>query len=134
MKASGLSIVLGLAAGLLGGCNANSTYTATDRSQVATFRGRSLTADLPPEVRVPSVAAAAEITLRRRGYGVTRSQATEDFAKIEGEAPRSGYCEYVVIRARQIPNGTRVDIVAEPIGDQTLSRSLLDEMLAGLGR
>ena len=126
----GVGILAGLVAG---GCSGSSSYRPGDRSQVGVFRGRSLTTDLPKEVRVPSVAAAAELALRRRGYGVTRSQATEDFMKIEGEGPRSGLCEKIVIRARQVPNKTRVEIIAEPLGDQVISRSLMDEMLVAMG-
>lgn len=135
MKAQWLIVALGggCLAPVLAGCSSQQAYPQSDRKLVATFRGRSLTADLPGEIRVPSVAAAAELALRHRGYGVTRSQTTEDFVKIEGEGPQSGFCEKVVIRARQIPSKTRVEIVAEPLGDQTLSRSILDEMLAGLG-
>ena len=116
------------------GCQqARPGYQGTDRTLVATYKSRELTADLPANVRVPSVAAAAELALRHRGYAVTISSKTEDFARIEGEAPQSGAFERVIVRARQTPGNTRVQIVAEPLGDQTLSRSLLDEMLSGLG-
>jgi hypothetical protein len=115
------------------GCHAQPAKQGTDRELVATYKQRELTADLPGNVRVPSVAAAAESALRHRGYSVTLASKTEDYARVEAEPPNAGLFERVIVRARQTPSKTRVEIVAEPLGDQTLSRSLLDEMLAGLG-
>jgi hypothetical protein len=122
------------AATVLAGCRGTSEPAGSSRDQEATYRRRTLSTDLPPQVRVPSVAAAAEMALRHRGYAVTRSPTTEDYARIEGEAPNPGWCEKVVIRARQTPSRTRIEIIAEPLGDQTLSRAVLDEMLVALGR
>ncbi len=134
MKAGCLKPLAGaLFAAWLAGCQSHPAPAGSDRQQVATYRGRTLSTDLPPQVRVPSIAAAAEMALRHRGYSVTHTPTTEDYARIEGEAPKSGWCERIVIRARQTPSTTRVEVVAEPLGDQTLSRAVLDELLANLG-
>lgn len=119
---------------LLAACNGGGRTASAgpERQQTATYRLRVLTSDLPPQVRVPSIAAAAEATLRHRGYSVT-STATEDYMRVEGEAPNAGWGERVVIRARQTPGKTRVEITAQPLGDQVLSRAVLDELLASLG-
>lgn len=134
MKAGCLCTFAVFAAAVLGlGCQARPAAAGPDGRQTATYRGRTLTADLPRQVRVPSVAAAAEVALRHRGYAVTKAPTTEDFARVEGEPPKAGWGERVVVRARQTSAYTRVEVIAQPLGDQVLSRSLLDEMLANLG-
>ena len=127
-----LGCIVGLA--LVGGCKSHPASAGNDRQLTATYRGRVLSTELPGGVRVPSVAAAAEMALRHRGYSITSKASTEDYARIEGEPPKSGWGEKLVIRARQTPSNTKVEIVAEPLGDQTLSRSVLDEMLVALGQ
>lgn len=127
------TLALVAACGAAFGCQTRNAAQGSDRTVIASYRGRELTADLPPHIRVPSIAAAAEATLRHRGYGITTKASTEDYARVEGEGPRAGVLERVIVRARQTPGKTRVQIVAEPLGDQTLSRSVLDEILASLG-
>ncbi|MBX3376502.1 MAG: hypothetical protein KF678_05805 [Phycisphaeraceae bacterium] len=122
-----------LVAAMAGGCQSRPAAAGADGRQVASYRGRTLTCDLPSTIRVPSVAAAAEATLRHRGYSISRSPSTEDFARVEGQAPDAGWGECIVIRVRQTPSHTRVEIVAQPLGDQTLSRAVLAEMLAVMG-
>jgi hypothetical protein len=111
----------------------NGTQAVEDGKQTATYSGRTLSTDFGQHVRVPAVAAAAEMALRHRGYSVTKSPATEDYARIEGAPPRAGWFERVVIRTRQTSGRTRVEIVAEPLGDQVLSRAILEEMTVALG-
>lgn len=124
----------GLAAfSLIQGCQSRPAATKSGERQSATYQGRTLSADLPSQVRVPSVAAAAEMALRHRGYAVTRSPTTEDYARVEGSPPQAGWGERIVIRARQSASKTRVEVVAQPLGDQRLSRALMDEMLVNLG-
>lgn len=130
MKAACL---LFLISSLVFGCQSSSPATTSDGRQAASYRGRTLTSDLPPRVRVPSVAAAAEATLLHRGYSVSRSPTTEDFARVEGQAPNAGWGECIVIRARQTPSHTRVEITAQPLGDKTLSRAILSDMLGVMG-
>jgi hypothetical protein len=104
-----------------------------DGRQTATYRGRILSTDFPQHIRVPAIAAAAEMALRHRGYSITKSPVTEDYARIEGAPPKAGWFEKVVIRTRQTSARTRVEIIAEPLGDQVLSRAILEQMTAALG-
>ena len=99
----------------------------------ASFRLRTLRADLPPSVRVPAIAAAAEDALRDRGYAVTSSRVTADSASISAEAPDAGLFESIEVSARQSARGTRVTVVCEPLGNRTLSSAVLDAILARLG-
>jgi len=122
----------GIAAVLATGCQSRSAAARNDGKQTATYRGRILSTDLPDGVRVPAVAIAAEMSLRRRGYAVTKA-GTEDYARVEGEAPNAGMLERVVVRTRQTASRTRVEIIAQPLGDQVLSRAILAEMMGALG-
>ncbi len=118
---------------LLAACQGTPAYQGSQRDVLATFRVRRLTADLPGTVRVPAVVAAAKSALLSRGYTITSSTATEDAGQVEAAPAEAGLFESMSVYIRQSSNGTKVQIIAEPIGNQTRSRAILDAMLTELG-
>jgi len=106
-----------------------------DTSQDPPLGGESLRlgADLPPEVRVPAVVAAARTTLLERGYAVQDTTVTEEAGEVTALPPGGGWFDRVVVSVRQSPKGTRVRITS-PLGQHTRSSAVLDGVLARLGR
>ncbi len=124
-----------LGCGALGaGCKARVEGAGKEREVEASYRFRSLSADLTDGVSVRAAAAAGESALRSRGYIVTRSDTTSDHARIEAKSHGSGALSKVVFEARAIGGGSRVSVTSEPFGNESVSRSLLDATLARLGR
>jgi hypothetical protein len=124
------------AALVFGGCRATPVAAGGSgggERTSASFRLRTLRADLPPGVRVPAVAAAAEDALRDRGYAVTSSRVTEDSAHLSAAPPDADLFESVDVSARQTAGGTRVSVVCEPLGNRNRSSAILDAILARLG-
>lgn len=121
-----------LIASALGGCNAEHAYHGSG-DILASYSVRTLKADLPPSIRVPGAIAAAGSALRSRGYAVVSSEATEDKGRVVATAPGATMGERTVVTVRQTDTGVRVSITAEPFGDESRSRLVLDAMLARLG-
>lgn len=99
----------------------------------ASYSYPSLETDLPDASRAPAVIAAAESTMRARGYSITKSIATEEGGTVAGLPPRSSDYPNVEIVATRTTTGTHVKISITPFGDEELSRSLLDGILTRLG-
>jgi hypothetical protein len=118
---------------LMTGCNGTPAYQGSDREILATYRVRRLGAELPGTVRVPAALAAAKAALLRRGYAIKSATATEDAGEVTAVPADAGLLESLSIDIRRSSRGTRVQIIAEPIGDQTKSRAVLDAMLTELG-
>jgi hypothetical protein len=128
-------IVAVLIAGVVGvaGCSPQVKTQGTQQDITATYEGRTLRAELPGRARVPAVIAAADQTFRARGYAVQRTASTEDTGEIVANAPRHSSLPRVVVSASRGVDGTGVEVVVEPFGDQELSRSVLDGVLQRLG-
>lgn len=99
----------------------------------ASYSITTLTATLPEWVTPQAVAAAAEQTMRDRGYAVTSSVATTDSARVVGREPNAGAFKKFVVKGTWTRTGSKVTVSYEPIGDQVRSRALLDGVLARLG-
>lgn len=126
-------LLLGLLA--LTGCRASEGFAG--RSGVAaSYRLGTLTADLPDEVRVRSVLAAADATLRARGYSVVGEQATADRGWARGSPPAGSLLELedVTIWSRLSRTGTRLGVDVKPIGAEAQARAIMDDLLRRLGR
>lgn len=94
----------------------------------------NLTCELPDSVRVPAIMAAAEASLRARGYSISSKSTTDDHGRIYARAPREFAIEGVSIETSVTSAGHQVTIHVDPFGDQARSRVLLDDILARLGR
>lgn len=99
----------------------------------ATYAYPRLEADLPDATRVPAAIAAADSTLRARGYSVEKSTSTEEAGVVRALPPRSSDYPVVEVNATRTTSGTHVTIGVTPFGDENLSRSVLDGMLSRLG-
>jgi hypothetical protein len=125
-------VAIGLPLALIG-CKAKPGAQGTDRTILAAYGVRKLRTELPSSVRVPAVVAAADGALRDRGYGVMSSHATEDSGRVVGEARGGGPLQSVVVLSRVVPDGTRVEVLLKPWGDEERSRAILDDILVRLG-
>jgi len=118
----------------VGGANGRSGGQ-DQRRILATYRYRRLTSDLPGPIWVTAVIAAATQALAGRGYAVER-RLTHGSGQVVASAPGSGMLDKVTVSAREVSGSggaVRVEIVIDPLGDQTESRAILDAMLARLG-
>jgi len=127
-------VTLALGIALLTGCQAQHAYQGPRHDVLASYRFRTLTCSVEREVRVPAVVAAAEATLRERGYSVTNSRASEETGEVEGEPFDPKILESVVVKAKMSKRqSTTIDVRIEPLGDQVRSRAILDGILSNLG-
>jgi len=125
---AGLAVVSGTA-----GCRSTPAYQGASHDVLATYHYRKLRSDLPGTIRVPAAIAAAESSLRSRGYAIRSSTSTEDRGRIEAALPDAGLFEEVVVLAEAIDASTRIEILIEPMGDQKRSRAIMDGILTRLG-
>ncbi|GJM17874.1 MAG: hypothetical protein DHS20C14_00870 [Phycisphaeraceae bacterium] len=124
-------VVAGL---VLGGCADRTTYVAAGRTGLeARYDGVDVEVDLPANVPVPSVVAAGEQVLLRRGHTITASQATGQRGRVVGRPGSRRLHRKVEVDARQIPGATRVWVKVQPGGDEAASRSILEDMLIRMG-
>ncbi|MBX3358902.1 MAG: hypothetical protein KF745_10790 [Phycisphaeraceae bacterium] len=93
-----------------------------------------LKTELGPEVSVQTIAAAAERTLRKRGYSVFIDPHTEDRAVVQGRGPKSAEHETTTVESWVTKSGTVVEVYVSPWGDEGASYAILDEVLASIGR
>lgn len=105
--------------------------------------GGKLSADLPAEIGVLTTKAAAESTLRSRGYVITKSGGTKDSMSVTGKyAGSDGPSSPIEISARLVggDGGAQSDLATQItvntgfFGDESTTRAILDAMLRTLGR
>ena len=101
---------------------------------IAEQNGSRLEAILPAAVDVPAARAAAEQTLRARGYVITETYGTLDRANVEASGTGDNRTSTTTFEAWRASSGTRVRFDPGLGGDAAASRSLLDELIARLGR
>ena len=125
----------GLGAALLvcGGCRA-SVQRQGESQVLASYLGRTLTAELPERVRPPAVVGAAQDALAARGYSIADSEATGESGRVWAVPPDAGWLEGALVTADLSKRGTRVKVRLEPLGDEAKSRAVLDAVLVRLGR
>lgn len=122
-----------------GGCQSRYAWQGDPGGRVlAAYSGRTLSTELPDDVRVPAIIAAGEAALLSRGYSIVTRSATIDTGRVVGRRADGGLAGYVgfdrvIVSSKQSARGTRIWVVAEPLGDETLSRALLDAILVRLG-
>lgn len=133
-------VAAGLAVAMLGGgCESRYAWQGDPGGRVlAAYSGRTLSTELPDNVRVPAIIAAGESALLNRGYSIVTRDATIDKGRVVGRPSDGGLAGYVgmdrvIISSKQSARGTRVWVTAEPLGDETLSRAVLDAILVRLG-
>ncbi len=122
---------------LIGGCASQQrhpTYAWHGQEPVlAVYAVETLHSELPQSIPPQSIRAAAERTLRHRGYTITTSEATNDRTRIVARPPDSRLFKRVIVGSSLSPNGTRISVRIEPGGNETTSRDMLESILTLLG-
>lgn len=116
-------------------------HEQTQRGIKAAFTFGELHADLPASVSVPAARAAAESSLRARGYVIKDAASTSDGMRVVGVSRVGGRRAETTITAGLTnfvkgvtEGGTHVMIDTGSSGDEGVSRALLDDMLVRIGR
>ncbi len=117
-----------------GGCQSTSGQQGQDRAITAGYSFGTLTCDLGIEVTTEQVASAAEESLRLRGYSVTSRTVTADHARVVGKSAGDGWLKQAVIESNLTAEGNRLRVRAEPWGNESMSRAILDSVLSMMGR
>jgi len=108
-----------------------------DRTVRAVYDRGRIQAQLPEDLRVGAILAAARITLADRGYSIVEYSATAGLGKLSAEPPEGSrellWPRNVTVTAAQTPRGHRLDIDLDP-GNEVLGYAILDDMLRRLGR
>jgi hypothetical protein len=104
-----------------------------EQAIVGVYAVDTLHSQLPEIVPPQSVRAAAERTLRARGYTITTSEATNDRTRVVARPPDARLFKRVIVGSSLAPQGTRVSVHIEPGGNETTSRDMLDSILTLLG-
>lgn len=134
MRAASSYPALVLALLPLAACRPTPAYQGSTQQILATYRYRTLSSDLPPETRIPSIAAAGRATLLERGYSIQSESTTEEHAELSAVRPDPDFLETMEIEVVAADSGPRIRITVEPLGDQPKSRAVLEGILAKLGR
>jgi hypothetical protein len=105
-----------------------------EQQYLAVYRMGTLHSTLPREIPVHSVIAAGEMTLERRGYTVTSTDATDDRGHVVAR-PRDGrQISKVHLTSRLVDGGTAISIRTYPGGHEQVARDLLERILTRLGQ
>lgn len=116
---------------LLAGCEATPRQQGSQSQLTATYKMGALSAVVP--AKVPAVMAAAEQTLRDRGYSIESSASTTEQGGLVARPPAYNLGKTVKIDiASTATDETRITLSAQP-WDETLLRITLDRILARLG-
>lgn len=126
-----------LLAAFLAACASEPVAQGQSRT-LATYSFGTLEATLPDSARVQAVTAAADATLRARGYAVTSTRGTADMSYVYAKSsvrqgpmamPSKGY---VAVEAKVVAGGTFVTVKVGDFGDEPESRAILDDVLRRL--
>lgn len=130
-------LVLGLGAGACSPSSTSREVSVGSRTNpiYAEFAFGALEATIPEPLPIRSVAAAAEATLRDRGYMILSSRTTDDSARIEARPPSRDLGRRWIVLAQATPDAqTLLSVEREPWGDDGASRVMMDAILQRLGR
>lgn len=128
--------VVAVAALSSAGCQPSIASQGQRRDVLAAYQFRTLEAKLGPEVQVLTVKAAAEQTMRSRGYVISTASGGNDHCRVVAKSNGDGDWDQLVIESwvADRPLATMVSVTCEPWGDEALSRAVLDGVLNRLGR
>jgi hypothetical protein len=127
------ALVLGALVAGLSGCRSYPAAHGRDRNIVATFKGFTLSADLPAPASVSSANAAAMEVFKARGYAIRESKVTADVGTIMAIPPRARDYPRVLCSITRAGESTRIELTNQPLADEEICRSVLDGILKRLG-
>jgi len=121
------------------GCASQSKHGETGLT--ATYSFGALSVEFPARrVDLEQVASASRAAAERRGYTITKDSRTGDRFTITAEGPRDGGTLSSVTPRSPVDfsgtmtnDSTRLEVRVWPLGDERVSRALLDETVAMLG-
>lgn len=117
----------------LAGCRAQPAPVGASGTP-AIYEWGVLHAELPVNLDVLTVSAAAEVTLRERGYSITHRAGLADRAELLG-SPGGGYSiPDVLVVVSNAAQGTGLAVKVMPLGDEVYARVLMESILNKLGR
>jgi len=120
----------------LGGCAKPTERLQGERSPVVVrFSFDTAEAWVSAAVEPRAALSAAEVTLRDRGYTVTRRERTDESGEVRGKAPGGGVLDTfdsVTVEAKRSGDWTRLRVKAFP-GDEAQQRLIMDGVLALVG-
>lgn len=126
-----VTLVAPLALIALAGCEATPKQQGSQSQLTATYKMGALSAVIP--AKVPAVMAAAEQTLRDRGYAIVSSASTTEQGGIVARPPSYNLGKTLKIDvASTATDETSITLSAQP-WDETLLRITLDRILVRLG-
>ncbi len=97
------------------------------------YSAGSLSAELPPDVPVHSVIAAARMALERRGYVVTAAESTDDAGRVVARPGDPKLLRKVTVSSHLRTNATMITVRTNPGGDESFERDILERVLTRLG-
>lgn len=123
-----------LASGVtLAGC-ASQVVPVGREGQPASYVVGTLSTDLNTDHDAITVAAAGEAALLSRGYVITRRTASQRECRYVGEYPGAAQRVSAEIYLFNLNSGLRLNVTVHPLGDLAESQSIMDAMLANLGK
>ncbi|MAY74334.1 MAG: hypothetical protein CMJ31_06335 [Phycisphaerae bacterium] len=135
-RLAAVAIAATLLAGALGGCTTTapaSVYAQGETGVRAVYSNNGLTGALPPQVRVPSVIAAADQAMGSAGYIVTARDVTLHRGRLVARPPDRRLGRKINIEAREGRDATVFTLVMKPSGDEATSRDIFERVLTRLG-
>lgn len=136
-KAGRTVLLMALLFALAGvGCKPSLAMHGQSRT-LASFNGIELSATVPMEFDVLTVAAAGEAALIERGYVIARKDGTQGRTTIIANTPAAEHRQLmertVVFRAVQKNRAVRIEVKVRPLPNEAEPRAVMDATLARLG-
>lgn len=133
MRSKAVGMVLVAASAALFACSATPQRQGASGVE-ATYHFRTLSAQVPSDkARVGAVMAAATDVFTRRGYAIKSNEVTDYKGLIVGIPPRHTDFPRVNFQASDFGDHTLIEVTCDPLGNEELSRSVLESVLARLG-
>lgn len=134
MRCTSKPILCTLATSLLFLSACQSSYRAQgSNGTVGTYKFGRASVRIAEPLRIQTVIAAANATLRSRGYTIESTESTADEGKIIARQPDFKSFEKLVVSAALVPGAVEISITRQPFGDEERSRALMDAILQRLG-
>lgn len=134
LRALGPAVLVLLALSVAGCQGPEPRYDWHGREPVlGVYTAGSLYTELPPDIPVQSVIAAARMALERRGYVITASESTDDTGRVVARPGDPKLLRKVTVTAHLRSNATSVTVRTNPGGDEHFERDILERILTRLG-
>ncbi len=117
---------------LLSACQSSYRPQGTSGT-VGTYSYGRASVRIADPIRIHTIIAAANASLRSRGYTIESTESTADGGTIIGRQPDFKSFEKLIVSAQLAPGAVEISITRQPFGDEERSRALMDSILQRLG-